>query len=373
MARSAPSGSSIRPTARTTSIARSRPPATFSNGSWPRSIRNGSTSRGWWRPRSFSAGPSLREPSRDWKIGPLGHALHALNIYQERAWGVVLPGGIAAFHGPMKAADAADRDRRAAGRRRADPPLGSGSLNARPGRRTLPSRRSAARPRRATGRAAGHRVPPADGRPACGADDVPRRCELRSSSSSSTRPCGSTNRRPPRRSCVLVDERLDWALAAGSDRRGAAARGRRRRSGSRRCRGAWSPAGDARRGRPAGPRAARPGAAGVRGRRADRAGGADGGGLQRLRGGHDRLGQPAATGGASRPAHRSRSAKPRDEGAAGDPQAGRRSGPRDRPRGPRGQAGRHAVRGRRHPQGDAGESLGGLRSRSRATAGRNGG
>ncbi len=44
-----------------------------------------------------------REPSREWKIGPLGHALHALNIYQERAWGAVLPGGIAAYHGPMKA------------------------------------------------------------------------------------------------------------------------------------------------------------------------------------------------------------------------------------------------------------------------------
>ena len=44
-----------------------------------------------------------REPSREWKLGPLGHALHALNIYQERAWGVVLPGGIAAFQGPMKA------------------------------------------------------------------------------------------------------------------------------------------------------------------------------------------------------------------------------------------------------------------------------
>lgn len=44
-----------------------------------------------------------REPSREWKLGPLGHALHALNMYQERAWGVVLPGGIAAFHGPMKA------------------------------------------------------------------------------------------------------------------------------------------------------------------------------------------------------------------------------------------------------------------------------
>jgi hypothetical protein len=48
-----------------------------------------------------------REPSRDWKLGPLGHALHALTIYQERAWGTVLPGGIAAFNGPMKAAPAA--------------------------------------------------------------------------------------------------------------------------------------------------------------------------------------------------------------------------------------------------------------------------
>lgn len=45
----------------------------------------------------------MREPSRDWKIGPMGHALHALNMYQERAWGVVLPGGIAAFNGSMKA------------------------------------------------------------------------------------------------------------------------------------------------------------------------------------------------------------------------------------------------------------------------------
>jgi hypothetical protein len=52
----------------------------------------------------FLSAALLREPSREWKIGPLGHALHALNIYQERAWGVVLPGGIAAFHGPMKAA-----------------------------------------------------------------------------------------------------------------------------------------------------------------------------------------------------------------------------------------------------------------------------
>jgi hypothetical protein len=52
----------------------------------------------------FLVAALAREPSREWKIGPLGHALHALNIYQERAWGVVLPGGIAAFSGPMKAA-----------------------------------------------------------------------------------------------------------------------------------------------------------------------------------------------------------------------------------------------------------------------------
>ena len=52
----------------------------------------------------FLSATLAREPSREWKIGPLGHALHALTIYQERAWGTVLPGGIAAFQGPMKAA-----------------------------------------------------------------------------------------------------------------------------------------------------------------------------------------------------------------------------------------------------------------------------
>ena len=52
----------------------------------------------------FLAKALASEPSREWKIGPMGHALHALTIYQERAWGVVLPGGIAAYHGPMKAA-----------------------------------------------------------------------------------------------------------------------------------------------------------------------------------------------------------------------------------------------------------------------------
>jgi hypothetical protein len=54
----------------------------------------------------FLVSALAREPSRDWKIGPLGHALHALTIYQERAWGTVLPGGIAAFNGPMKATPA---------------------------------------------------------------------------------------------------------------------------------------------------------------------------------------------------------------------------------------------------------------------------
>jgi hypothetical protein len=53
----------------------------------------------------FLAAALASEPTRAWRLGPLGHALHALNIYQERAWGVVLPGGIAAFHGPMKAAE----------------------------------------------------------------------------------------------------------------------------------------------------------------------------------------------------------------------------------------------------------------------------
>jgi hypothetical protein len=51
----------------------------------------------------FLSAALAKEPSREWKLGPLGHALHSLTIYQERAWGVVLPGGIAAFQGPMKA------------------------------------------------------------------------------------------------------------------------------------------------------------------------------------------------------------------------------------------------------------------------------
>ena len=52
----------------------------------------------------FIATALAREPGRNWKDGPLGHALHAMSIYQERVWGVVLPGNVVAFTGPMKAA-----------------------------------------------------------------------------------------------------------------------------------------------------------------------------------------------------------------------------------------------------------------------------
>ena len=57
----------------------------------------------------FLATSLARQPSREWKIGPMGHALHALTVYQERVWGTVLPGGIAAFHGPMKSAPEAPK------------------------------------------------------------------------------------------------------------------------------------------------------------------------------------------------------------------------------------------------------------------------
>ncbi|MGA0040957.1 MAG: hypothetical protein ACO3NZ_14020, partial [Pirellulales bacterium] len=52
---------------------------------------------------SFLARALASDPNREWKIGPMGHALHALTVYQERAWGTVHPGNIAAFHGNMKA------------------------------------------------------------------------------------------------------------------------------------------------------------------------------------------------------------------------------------------------------------------------------
>jgi hypothetical protein len=51
----------------------------------------------------FLSSALASEPDREWKIGPLGHALHALTVYQERVWGTVHEGNIAAFHGTMKA------------------------------------------------------------------------------------------------------------------------------------------------------------------------------------------------------------------------------------------------------------------------------
>lgn len=51
----------------------------------------------------FLAGILEDEPEKDWKVGPMCHALHALAIYQERAWSRLTPDAIAAYHGPMKA------------------------------------------------------------------------------------------------------------------------------------------------------------------------------------------------------------------------------------------------------------------------------
>lgn len=57
----------------------------------------------------FVADVLYGEPQRDWKIGPMCHALHALSIYQERLWGSLVPGAVAAYHGPMKAKHLATR------------------------------------------------------------------------------------------------------------------------------------------------------------------------------------------------------------------------------------------------------------------------
>lgn len=81
----------------------------------------------------FLTASLAREPARDWKIGPLGHALHALTIYQERAWGTVLQGGIAAFHGPMKA----DPMKVPSESRLADLPDDGPSTDAKPGREVI--------------------------------------------------------------------------------------------------------------------------------------------------------------------------------------------------------------------------------------------
>lgn len=43
------------------------------------------------------------DPDKEWKIGPMCHALHGLAIYQERVWSSLTPGAIAAYSGDMKA------------------------------------------------------------------------------------------------------------------------------------------------------------------------------------------------------------------------------------------------------------------------------
>ena len=75
----------------------------------------------------FLAVSLAREPNRDWKNGPLGHAVHALLIYQERVWGVVLPGNVVAFTGPMKAANALVASRPDDVSRRAEKPDSRGT------------------------------------------------------------------------------------------------------------------------------------------------------------------------------------------------------------------------------------------------------
>ena len=70
----------------------------------------------------FLAMALAKEANRDWKNGPLGHALHALSIFQERVWGVVLPGNVVAFTGPMKAAAAQVADLPDGTGRRAEKP-----------------------------------------------------------------------------------------------------------------------------------------------------------------------------------------------------------------------------------------------------------
>ena len=39
----------------------------------------------------FVATALAREPNRPWSIGPLGHALHALVIYEQRVFGAAPP------------------------------------------------------------------------------------------------------------------------------------------------------------------------------------------------------------------------------------------------------------------------------------------
>ena len=51
----------------------------------------------------FVTGILRAEPTRKWATGPMCHALHALSIYQERAWGALTSEAVAAYHGRMKA------------------------------------------------------------------------------------------------------------------------------------------------------------------------------------------------------------------------------------------------------------------------------
>lgn len=69
----------------------------------------------------FVADTLAAEPAREWKIGPMCHALHALSIYQERLWGALVPGAVPAYHGPMKARNTMARMASSSGGR---PPVG---------------------------------------------------------------------------------------------------------------------------------------------------------------------------------------------------------------------------------------------------------
>jgi hypothetical protein len=52
---------------------------------------------------AFLTGILDKEPEKEWKIGPMSHALHALAVYQERVWSSLTPDALAAYSGDMKA------------------------------------------------------------------------------------------------------------------------------------------------------------------------------------------------------------------------------------------------------------------------------
>ena len=96
-----------------------------------------------------------------------------------------------------------------------------------------------------------------------------------------------------------------------------------------------------------------------------------GGDLQRLRGRHDRLDQHHSFRRTPGPPHFARPAAIRNQSAAGYAESGRRLGPRHRPRRPRGQARRHAVRRGRHAQSHRLAAIRWASIRCAATAARN--